>query len=177
MSQGHSDAIRRIEGVKDARQYTIPVESALERVRNGEAPELTTREKHTRECFVVAEEGADKERIEREIKTMPNYFADYDTTVHFISEEELQRDHAGIPHGGFVLRSGKTGWNGENTHVIEYSLRLDSNPEFTSSVLVAYARAVARLAAQGDSGCKTVFDIPPALLCPESPETLRQLFL
>ena len=177
VSQGHSDAIRRIEGVKDARQYTIPVESALERVRNGEAPELTTREKHTRECFVVAEEGADKERIEREIKTMPNYFADYDTTVHFISEEELQRDHAGIPHGGFVLRSGKTGWNGENTHVIEYSLRLDSNPEFTSSVLVAYARAVARLAAQGDSGCKTVFDIPPALLCPESPETLRQLFL
>ena len=177
VSQGHSDAIRRIEGVKDARQYTCPVEAAVESVRAGENPELTTRQKHTRECYVVAEAGADLARIEREIKTMPNYFADYDTTVHFISEEELQRDHAGIPHGGFVLRSGKTGWNGENTHVIEYSLRLDSNPEFTSSVLVAYARAVARLAAQGDAGCKTVFDIPPALLCPESPETLRQLFL
>ena len=154
--------------MKDARQYTIPVESALEAVRAGKAPELTTREKHTRECFVVAEEGADLARIENEIKTMPNYFADYDTTVHFISEEELLRDHAGIPHGGFVLRSGKTGWNGENTHVIEYSLRLDSNPEFTSSVIVAYARAVARLAAQGQAGCKTVFDVPPALLCRES---------
>lgn len=177
VSQGHSDAIRRIKGVKDARQYTIPVESALEAVRAGKAPELTTREKHTRECFVVAEEGADLARIENEIKTMPNYFADYDTTVHFISEEELLRDHAGIPHGGFVLRSGRTGWNGENTHVIEYSLRLDSNPEFTSSVIVAYARAVARLAAQGQAGCKTVFDVPPALLCRESADELRHMFL
>ena len=177
VSQGHSDAIRRISGVKDARQYTIPVGSALEAVRAGKAPALTTREKHTRECFVVAEEGADLARIEREIKTMPNYFDEYDTTVHFISEEELQRDHAGIPHGGFVLRSGKTGWNGESTHVIEYSLRLDSNPEFTSSVLVAYARAVSRLAARGDCGCKTVLDVPPALLCRQSPEELRQLFL
>ena len=177
VSQGHSDAIRRISGVKDARQYTIPVESALEAVRAGKAPALTTREKHTRECFVVAEEGADLARIERDIKTMPNYFDEYDTTVHFISEEELQRDHAGIPHGGFVLRSGKTGWNGESTHVIEYSLRLDSNPEFTSSVLVAYARAVSRLAARGDCGCKTVLDVPPALLCRQSPEELRQLFL
>ena len=177
VSQGHSDAIRRISGVKDARQYTIPVESALEAVRAGKAPALTTREKHTRECFVVAEEGADLARIEREIKTMPNYFDEYDTTVHFISEEELQRDHAGIPHGGFVLRSGKTGWNGESTHVIEYSLRLDSNPEFTSSVLVAYARAVSRLAARGDCGCKAVLDVPPALLCRQSPEELRQLFL
>ena len=163
--------------MKDARQYTIPVESALEAVRAGKAPVLTTREKHTRECFVVAEEGADLARIEREIKTMPNYFDEYDTTVHFISEEELQRDHAGIPHGGFVLRSGKTGVNGENTHVIEYSLRLDSNPEFTSSVLVAYARAVSRLAARGDSGCKTVLDIPPALLCRESGEELRKKML
>lgn len=177
VSQGHSDAIRRIKGVKDASQYTIPVESALEAVRAGKAPELTTREKHTRECFVVAEEGADLARIENEIKTMPNYFADYDTTVHFISEEELLRDHAGIPHGGFVLRSGRTGWNGENTHVIEYSLRLDSNPEFTSSVIVAYARAVARLAAQGQAGCKTVFDVPPALLCRESADELRHMFL
>ena len=177
VSQGHSDAIRRIKGVKDGRQYTIPVESALEAVRAGKAPVLTTREKHTRECFVVAEEGADLARIEREIKTMPNYFDEYDTTVHFISEEELQRDHAGIPHGGFVLRSGKTGVNGENTHVIEYSLRLDSNPEFTSSVLVAYARAVSRLAARGDSGCKTVLDIPPALLCRESGEELRKKML
>ena len=177
VSQGHSDAVRRIKGVKDGRQYTIPVESALEAVRAGKAPVLTTREKHTRECFVVAEEGADLARIEREIKTMPNYFDEYDTTVHFISEEELQRDHAGIPHGGFVLRSGKTGVNGENTHVIEYSLRLDSNPEFTSSVLVAYARAVSRLAARGDSGCKTVLDIPPALLCRESGEELRKKML
>ena len=177
VSQGHSDAVRRIKGVKDARQYTIPVESELEAVRAGKAPVLTTREKHTRECFVVAEEGADLARIEREIKTMPNYFDEYDTTVHFISEEELQRDHAGIPHGGFVLRSGKTGVNGENTHVIEYSLRLASNPEFTSSVLVAYARAVSRLAARGDSGCKTVLDIPPALLCRESGEELRKKML
>ena len=149
VSQGHSDAIRRIAGVKDARQYTIPVESALEAVRSGSEPELTTRQKHTRECFVVAEEGADLKKIEEEIVTMPNYFADYDTTVHFISEEELLRDHAGIPHGGFVIRTGKTGWNNENSHVIEYSLKLDSNPEFTSSVLAAYARAAYRLRKEG----------------------------
>lgn len=154
VSQGHSDAIRRIAGVKDARQYTIPVESALEAVRSGSEPELTTRQKHTRECFVVAEEGADLKKIEEEIVTMPNYFADYDTTVHFISEEELLRDHAGIPHGGFVIRTGKTGWNNENSHVIEYSLKLDSNPEFTSSVLAAYARAAYRLRKEGQTGCK-----------------------
>ena len=159
VSQGHSDAIRRIAGVKDARQYTIPVESALEAVRSGSEPELTTRQKHTRECFVVAEEGADLKKIEEEIVTMPNYFADYDTTVHFISEEELLRDHAGIPHGGFVIRTGKTGWNNENSHVIEYSLKLDSNPEFTSSVLAAYARAAYRMSKEGQSGCKTVFDL------------------
>ena len=164
VSQGHSDAIRRIEGVKDARQYTIPVDSALEAVRSGSNPELTTRQKHTRECFVVAEEGADLARIEKEIVTMPNYFADYDTTVHFISEEELKRDHAGIPHGGFVIRTGTTGWNDENSHVIEYSLKLDSNPEFTSSVLAAYARAAYRLGQEGQSGCRTVFDIAPAYL-------------
>ena len=149
VSQGHSDAVRRIEGVKDARQYTIPVDSALEAVRAGKNPELTTREKHTRECFVVAEEGADLARIEHEIKTMKNYFDEYDTTVHFITEEELLRDHKGLPHGGFVLRSGKTGWNEENSHVIEYSLKLDSNPEFTSSVIVAYARAAYRLSREG----------------------------
>lgn len=173
VSQGHSDAIRRIEGVLDARQYTIPVESALEAVRSGVNPELTTREKHTRECFVVAEEGADLSRIENEIKTMPNYFADYDTTVHFISMEELQRDHSGIPHGGFVIRSGKTGWNGEHTHIIEYSLKLDSNPEFTASVIAAYARAAYRMNQNGESGCKTVFDVAPALLSPQSGEELR----
>ena len=177
VSQGHSDAIRRIDGVVDARQYTIPVESAVERVRNGESPTLTTREKHTRECFVVAEEGADLERIENEIKTMPNYFADYDTTVHFISKEELLRDHAGIPHGGSVIRSGNTGIGGQNNHVIEFKLKLDSNPEFTSSVLVAYARAAARLYGEGASGCKTVFDIAPAYLHPESPEELRRKLL
>ena len=177
VSQGHSDAIRRVEGVKDARQYTIPVEDALEAVRSGSNPELTTRQKHTRECFVVAEEGADLARIENEIKTMPNYFADYDTTVHFISEEELLRDHAGIPHGGFVIRSGKTGWNKENTHVIEYSLKLDSNPEFTSSILVAYARAAYRMAKEGQSGCKTVFDVAPAYLSPKSGEELRKEML
>ena len=164
VSQGHSDAIRRIDGVKDARQYTVPVEAALESVRHGENPELSTRQKHTRECYVVLEEGADAQKIEEEIKTMPNYFADYDTTVYFISEEELQRNHSGIPHGGFVLRSGKTGWNNENSHLIEYSLKLDSNPEFTASVIVAYARAVYRLAQEGQSGCKTVFDIAPAYL-------------
>ena len=177
VSQGHSDAIRRIEGVKDARQYTIPVESALEAVRSGSSPELTTREKHTRECFVVAEEGADQAKIENEIKTMPNYFSDYDTTVHFISEEELKANHSGIPHGGFVLRSGKTGWNQENSHLIEYSLKLDSNPEFTSSVLIAYARAAYRLAKEGQSGCKTVFDIAPAYLSAKSGEELRKNLL
>ncbi len=177
VSQGHSDAIRRIDGVKDARQYTIPVESALEAVRSGSDPELTTRQKHTRECFVVAEDGADLARIEKEIVTMPNYFADYDTTVHFISQEELNRDHRGIPHGGFVIRTGKTGWNDENSHVIEYSLKLDSNPEFTASVIVAYARAVYRLNQEGQKGCKTVFDIAPAYLSPESGEELRKHLL
>ena len=166
VSQGHSDAIRRVEGVRDAKQYTIPVESALEAVRNGENPELTTREKHTRECFVVLEEGS-----------MPNYFSDYDTTVHFISEEELKRDHSGIPHGGFVLRSGKTGWDGENSHLIEYSLKLDSNPEFTSSVLAAYARAAYRLSQEGASGCRTVFDIAPAYLSAKSGAELRKTML
>lgn len=177
VSQGHSDAIRRIDGVKDGKQYTIPVESALEAVRNGVNPELTTREKHTRECFVVLEEGADAEKIEAEIKNMPNYFADYDTTVHFISEEELKRDHSSIPHGGFVLRSGKTGWNSENKHLIEYSLKLDSNPEFTSSVIAAYARAAYRLAKEGQTGCKTVFDIPPAYLSAKTGEELRKELL
>lgn len=173
VSQGHSDAIRRIDGVLDARQYTIPVEAALEAVRSGKNPELTTREKHTRECFVVAEDGADKARIENEIKTMPNYFADYDTTVHFISAEEMERDHSGIPHGGFVIRCGNTGLNNEKTHIIEYSLKLDSNPEFTSSVLVAYARAAYRMNKEGVSGCKTVFDVAPAYLSPMSAEELR----
>ncbi|MBQ3463499.1 MAG: diaminopimelate dehydrogenase [Clostridia bacterium] len=173
VSQGHSDAIRRIEGVKDARQYTVPVPEALEKVRNGENPVLSTREKHTRECFVVAEEGADLARIENEIKTMPNYFADYDTTVTFISEEELKANHSGIPHGGSVIRTGVTGWNKENKHVIEYSLKLDSNPEFTSSVLVAYARAAYRMNKEGAKGCKTVFDVAPAYLCKQSGEELR----
>lgn len=173
VSQGHSDAIRRIDGVKDARQYTVPVEAALESVRACENPELTTRQKHTRECYVVAEEGADKARIENEIKTMPNYFADYDTTVHFITQEELERDHAGIPHGGLVLRTGKTGVNGEHNHVIEYSLKLDSNPEFTACVLTAYARAVYRMNREGMTGCKTVFDVAPAYLCAMSPEEMR----
>ena len=166
VSQGHSDAIRRIEGVLDAKQYTIPVDSAIEAVRAGEYPELTTRQKHTRECFVVAAEGADLDRIEREIKEMPNYFADYDTTVHFISMEALKRDHSGIPHGGVVIRSGRTGLEAQNTNVIEYSLKLDSNPEFTASVIVAYARAVARFASEGAVGCKTVFDVPPAYISP-----------
>jgi len=173
VSQGHSDAIRRIDGVADARQYTCPVESAVEAVRSGAAPAFTTREKHTRLCYVVAKEGADLARIENEIKTMPKYFADYDTTVHFISQEELDRDHKGIPHGGMVIRTGKTGAQHENTHVIEYSLKLDSNPEFTASVLVAYARAVYRLNQRGDYGCKTVFDIAPADICADSPEELR----
>lgn len=173
VSQGHSDAIRRIEGVIDARQYTCPVESAVEAVRRGENPELTTRQKHTRLCFVVAEEGADLRRIENEIKTMPKYFADYDTTVNFITKEELDRDHSGIPHGGMVIRTGKTGAEGENTHVIEYKLTLDSNPEFTASVLIAYARAVYRLNKKGDIGCKTVFDIAPCELSPLSGDELR----
>lgn len=173
VSQGHSDAIRRVEGVLDARQYTIPVESALEAVRNGKNPELTTRQKHTRECFVVAAEGADLAKIENEIKTMPNYFSDYDTTVHFISQEELDRDHKGIPHGGFVFRSGKTGWDNENSHIIEYRLKLDSNPEFTTSVLVAYARAAYKLAKEGQTGCKTIFDIAPAYLVNMSAEDMR----
>ena len=173
VSQGHSDAIRRVPGVKNGKQYTIPVEAALEAVRSGSEPELTTRQKHTRECFVVAEEGADLALIEKTIKEMPNYFADYDTTVHFISEEEFVRDHSRINHGGFVFRTGQTGVNGENKHVIEYSLKLDYNPEFTGSVLTAYARAIYRLAQKGDFGCKTVFDIAPALLSPLSGEELR----
>ena len=177
VSQGHSDAIRRIEGVLDAKQYTIPVGDALAAVRSGENPTLTTREKHTRECFVVAAESADKARIEEEIKTMPNYFADYDTTVHFITMEELKRDHSGIPHGGFVIRCGKTGWDLENKHIIEYSLKLDSNPEFTSSVLVAYARAAYRLNQEGAAGCKTVFDIAPAYLSAKTGEELRATLL
>lgn len=177
VSQGHSDAIRRVEGVADARQYTIPVDAAVEAVRNGEDPELSTRQKHTRECFVVAKEGADKAKIEAEIKNMPNYFSDYDTTVHFISQEELDRDHKGIPHGGFVIRSGKTGVNGETKHIVEYRLKLDSNPEFTSSILVAYARAAYKLHKEGQSGAKTVFDIPPAYLSPKSGEELRASML
>ena len=177
VSQGHSDAIRRIEGVLDAKQYTIPVEDALNAVRSGSAPELTTRQKHTRECFVVAAEGADKARIEHEIKTMPNYFADYDTTVHFISKEELMRDHSGIPHGGFVIRSGKSGFELENTHVMEFSLKLDSNPEYTSSVLVACARAVYKLSLDGISGARSILDIPPSYLSPKSPADLRKELL
>ena len=173
VSQGHSDAVRRIEGVKDCRQYTIPVEKAVEAVRSGSNPELTTREKHTRECFVVAEEGADLAKIENEIKTMPNYFSDYDTTVHFITEEEMKRDHSGLPHGGMVIRTGVTGMEKEHKHVIEYSLKLDSNPEFTGSVIVSYARAVSRMNKEGMSGCKTVFDVAPAYLSPKSAEELR----
>ena len=173
VSQGHSDAVRRIKGVKNAKQYTIPVESALERVRACENPDLTTREKHTRECFVVAEQGADLAKIEEEIKTMPNYFADYDTTVHFISEEEFNRDHSEIPHGGFVFRTGVTGFEKEHKHVIEYNLKLDSNPEFTGSVLTAFGRAVYRMYKEGMTGCKTVFDVAPAYLSPLSGEELR----
>lgn len=177
VSQGHSDAIRRIDGVLDARQYTVPREEALRAVRAGENPELTARQKHTRECFVVAEAGADLDRIEREIKTMPNYFADYDTTVHFITEEELNRDHAGLPHGGFVIRTGKTGIDGGHSHVIEYRLQLDSNPEFTAGAILAFARAVDRMAKRGDTGCKTVFDVAPADLSPFSGEELRRKML
>ncbi|MCR5671621.1 MAG: diaminopimelate dehydrogenase [Butyrivibrio sp.] len=177
VSQGHSDAIRRVKGVKNAKQYTIPVESALEAVRNGENPELTTRQKHTRECFVVLEDGADAAAVEKEIKEMPNYFSDYDTTVHFISEEELLRDHSGMAHGGFVFRSGKTGADKEHNHIIEYSLKLDSNPEFTTSVLVAAARAVMRMNGEGAKGCKTMLDIPPAYLSEKSAEELRKALL
>ena len=177
VSQGHSDAIRRIEGVVDAKQYTIPVDAALEAVRSGSNPELTTRQKHLRECFVVAAEGADKAKIENEIKTMPNYFADYDTIVHFISKEELDRDHSGIPHGGFVIRTGKSGWNSENSHIIEYSLKLDSNPEFTAGVIAACARAAYRMKADGSIGCKTMFDIPPAYLIGMTAEELRAKML
>ena len=177
VSQGHSDAIRRIAGVVDAKQYTIPIESALSAVRNGETPEFTARQKHLRECFVVASEGADKDKIENEIKTMPNYFADYDTIVHFISLDELKRDHGGIPHGGFVIRSGKTGMHGEHTHIIEYSLKLDSNPEFTASVIVACARAALRMKKDGMTGCKTIFDLPPSYLSPMSGEELRKQLL
>lgn len=177
VSQGHSDAIRRIDGVKNAKQYTVPVEAALEAVRSGKNPSLTTREKHTRECFVVAEEGADKARIEKEIKTMPNYFADYDTTVHFIDEKEFNEKHGGLAHGGFVIRSGATGENGAHMHVVEFSLKLDSNPEFTASVLIAYARAAHRLAAEGQKGAKTVLDIPPAYLSPKTGEELRSSLL
>ncbi len=177
VSQGHSDAIRRINGVIDARQYTVPVESAVNAVRNGENPTLTTRQKHTRVCFVVADDNADKALIEKQIKEMPNYFADYDTTVHFITMEEMKHEHSALPHGGTVIRSGKTGWHSENTHIIEYSLKLDSNPEFTASVLVAYARAAYRLNQNGDCGCKTVFDIPPVLLSEKSAEELRKNLL
>ena len=177
VSQGHSDAIRRIEGVQDGKQYTVPVPEALERVRSGENPELTTRQKHTRECFVVAAPGADKARIEHEIKTMPNYFEPYDTTVHFISQEELDRDHKGIPHGGFVMRSGVTGENGETKQMIEYSLKLGSNPEFTASVLACCARAVYKMNANGFVGAQTIFDVPPAYLSPKSGEELRKMLL
>lgn len=177
VSQGHSDAIRRVSGVKNGKQYTIPVEKALDAVRSGVNPDLTTREKHIRECFVVAEDGADLSRIEKEIKEMPNYFADYDTTVHFISEEELRKNHSGIPHGGFVIRSGKTGWNEENTHIIEYSLKLDSNPEFTASVIVAYARACYKMSSEGQKGCKTVFDVAPSYLTTLSNEEIRKTML
>ena len=177
VSQGHSDAIRRVKGVKDGKQYTVPVEKAIQAVKNGENPVLSTREKHTRECYVVLEEGADPKQVEHDIVTMPNYFADYDTTVHFISEEEFKKNHSGIPHGGFVLRSGVTGFNKDEKHIIEYSLKLDSNPGFTSSVLVAYARAAFRMYKEGQTGCKTVFDIPPAYLSPKSAEELRKTML
>ena len=177
VSQGHSDAIRRIEGVVDARQYTVPVQEALDKVRNGENPELTTREKHIRECFVVAEPDADKERIEKEIKTMPNYFADYDTTVTFITEDEMRKNHSSLPHGGFVIRCGNTGLNGENKHIIEYSIKLDSNPEFTSSVLVACARAAYRMNKEGMKGAKTIFDIAPSYLSIKDGAELRKNLL
>ena len=176
VSQGHSDAIRRIPGVKNAIQYTVPVDEAVDQVRSGSEPKLTTRDKHTRECYVVAQEGANKAEIENAIKTMPNYFDEYNTTVHFISEEELKRDHSKMPHGGFVIRTGETGEEG-NKHVIEYSLKLDSNPEFTSSVLIAYARAAYRLNQKGENGVRSVFDIAPALLSMKTPEQLRKEIL
>ena len=177
VSQGHSDAIRRIKGVVDARQYTIPIDEAVEQVRSGNNPELSTREKHKRECYVVVEDGADLAAIEKEIVTMPNYFADYDTTVNFISMEELVANHNGIPHGGMVFRTGVTGFNGTNKHVIEYKIQLDSNPEFTSSVITAYARAIYRMYTDGARGCKTVFDVAPGLLHPASAEELRRTLL
>ena len=177
VSQGHSDAVRRIDGVIDCRQYTNPVPEAMDRVRSGETPEFTTREKHTRECFVVAEEGADKDEIERKIKEMPNYFADYDTTVHFISEDEMKRDHSGLPHGGSVIRTGKTGFDLDTNNTAEFKLDLDSNPMFTGSVLVAFARAIHRMNESGRTGCVTVFDVPPAMLSPLSPEELRKTML
>ena len=177
VSQGHSDAIRRIPGVADARQYTVPVPSALESARSGENPDLSTRQKHTRECYVVAEEGADRAKIEQQIKEMPNYFADYDTTVTFITAEEMKRDHAELPHGGQVIRSGSTGEGGKHKHVMEFSLKLDSNPEFTASVLVACARAVGRMNSRGDFGCKTLFDVAPADLSPLTPEEMRKKLL
>ena len=177
VSQGHSDAVRRIPGVIDCRQYTIPVETALEKVRNGERPEFTTREKHTRYCYVVAEENADKKQIENAIKTMPNYFEPYDTTVVFITAEAMARDHAGLPHGGSVIRSGRTGWDLESRQTIEYRLTLDSNPQFTGSILVAYARAVYKMYSRGDRGCKTVFDVAPADIINISKEELLAHFL
>ena len=177
VSQGHSDAIRRIPGVADARQYTVPVPSALESARSGENPDLSTRQKHTRECYVVAEEGADRAKIEKQIKEMPNYFADYDTTVTFITAEEMKRDHAELPHGGQVIRSGATGEGGKHKHVMEFSLKLDSNPEFTASVLVACARAIGRMNSRGDFGCKTLFDVAPADLSPLTPEEMRKKLL
>ncbi len=177
VSQGHSDAIRRIEGVVDARQYTIPIDEALESVRSGSNPELSTRQKHKRDCYVVAAEGADKAKIKAEIVNMPNYFADYDTTVTFITAEEMKSEHSSLPHGGFVIRSGSTGWEGENRHIIEYSLKLDSNPEFTASVILAYARAAVKLSDKGQHGCKTVFDVPPAYLSPLSSAELREKLL
>ena len=177
VSQGHSDAIRRIKGVKNAIQYTVPIDKSVDSIRKGNNPQLSTREKHLRECYVVAEEGANKEEIEKEIKTMKNYFDEYDTTVNFITEEELKKNHSKMPHGGFVFRSGKTGLNEENNHIIEYSLKLDSNPEFTASVLIAYARAIFRLKEKGDFGAKTIFDIPPALLSRKSQEELLKEIL
>ncbi|MCI5567498.1 MAG: diaminopimelate dehydrogenase [Veillonellaceae bacterium] len=177
VSQGHSDAIRRVKGVRDARQYTVPVQSALDAVRNGESPDFTPRQMHTRECYVVLEDGADKEQVAHDIKTMPNYFDEYDTTIHFITEEELQKNHSGLPHGGFVIRAGYTGKNDEHRHIIEYSLQLDSNPEFTTSVLVAYARAAVRLHSEGVSGAKSVLDIPPAYLSSKSDAELRKNLL
>ena len=177
VSQGHSDAIRRIDGVVDARQYTIPIDEALQAVRSGKNPELSIRQKHRRDCYVVAAEGADKEKIKNEIVSMPNYFADYDTTVTFISEEEMRLNHSNLPHGGFVITSGKTGWDNQNNHIIEYSLKLDSNPEFTASVLLAYARAAVKLSENGMYGCKSVFDIPPAYLSPLSSAELREKIL